>query len=162
MKNFLKTTFRNIWKNKAYSLLNIGVLAIGIACAGLIFLWIGDEMTFDHVNIKKDRLYSLEVNLQDNGNIYTMESTPRIMARTIKAEIPGITDVCRIGYGDNKLLFTIGDKALYATGKFADPSVLSMFTIPFVQGDPKTAFVQPYSIVITEQTTKSFLATNKM
>ena len=161
IKNFLKTVFRNLWKNKTYSLLNIGGLAIGIACAGLIFLWVGDELTFDHVNTKIDRLYDVSVNLNANGNIYTMGSTPRVMAQTIKAEIPGIADVCRISDSDQKLLFSFDDKAVYATGKYADPSLFNMFTIPFVQGDAKNAFSQLHSVVLTEQAAEKFFGTEE-
>lgn len=161
IKNFLKTTFRNLWKNKTYSLLNIGGLAIGIACAGLIFLWVGDELTFDHVNTKIDRLYAVSVNLDANGTLYTMGSTPRVMAQTMKAEIPGIADVCRISDSDQKLLFSFDDKAVYATGKYADASLFNMFTIPFVQGDAKNAFSQLHSVVITEQTAEKFFGTEE-
>ena len=156
IKNFIKTTFRNLWKNKAYSFLNIGGLAIGIACAGLIFLWVGDELTFDNTNTKKDRLYSVQVNLVSGNNTYTMGSTPRIMAQTLKAEIPGIANVCRISDSDQRLLFSLEDKAVYASGMYADPSLFNMFTLPFVQGDAKNAFSQLHSIVITEQTSKKF------
>lgn len=156
LKNFIKTTLRNLWKNKVYSLLNIGGLAIGIACAGLIFLWVGDELTFDSLNAKKDRLYQVEVNATYDNNSFTMGSTPRIMARTIKAEIPGIANVCRVSDSDQKLLFSFGDKAVYANGKYADASVFNMFTLPFVEGNAANAFSQPYSMVITQQTAKKF------
>jgi predicted permease len=156
LKNFFKTTFRNLLKNKGYSFLNIGGLAIGIACAGLIFLWVADEMTFDNINTKKDRLYSVMINANFDGNKFTMGSTPRIMARTIKAEIPGIANVCRISDSDQKLLFSIGDREVYANGKYADPALFSMFTLPFVQGNAANAFAQPYSVVITERTAKKF------
>ncbi|HEY4326951.1 MAG TPA: ABC transporter permease, partial [Mucilaginibacter sp.] len=156
IKNFFKTTFRNLLKNKGYSFLNIGGLAIGIACAGLIFLWVADEMTFDNVNTKKDRLYSVMINANFDGNKFTIGSTPRIMARTIKAEIPGIANVCRISDSDQKLLFSTGNSEVYANGKYADPAVFSMFTLPFVQGNAANAFSQPYSVVITKRTAKKF------
>ena len=57
IKNYLLITFRNLWKNKGYSFLNIFGLAIGIACAGFIFLWVEDELGYDQFNVKKDRLY---------------------------------------------------------------------------------------------------------
>ena len=57
IKNYFKTTFRSLWKNKGYSFLNIFGLAIGITCAGLIFLWVEDEVKWDSFNAKKDRLY---------------------------------------------------------------------------------------------------------
>ena len=90
MTNQIKTTIRSLLKNKAYGLLNISGLAIGIACAGLIFLWVADELTFDNSNVKKDRLYAVNINASYGGNSFTMGSTPRLMAASLKAEIPGI------------------------------------------------------------------------
>ena len=62
IKNYLVITFRNLWKNKGYSFLNIFGLAIGIACAGFIFLWVEDEVSYDQFNVKKDRLYYVREN----------------------------------------------------------------------------------------------------
>ena len=102
MATLLKTALRNIRSNKTYSFLNIAGLAIGIACAGLIFLWVADEMTFDNANIKKERLYAIRINMNQDGNHFTMGSTPRVMGKTIKAEIPGIANACRISDEDVK------------------------------------------------------------
>src|SRR6185436_5520442 len=96
LKNYFKTAWRSLWKNKTYSFLNIFGLAIGIACAGLIFLWVNDEITFDNVNTKKDRLYAVKVNYEYGGNLFTMGSTPRPMASALKQEIPGIANTCRV------------------------------------------------------------------
>src|SRR5882757_6713896 len=96
LTNYFKTMIRNLWKNKTFSFLNIFGLAIGITCAGLIFLWAEDEMTFDKVNIKKGRLYQLKVNMTYGGNNFTMGSTPRPMAAAIQAEISGIANTARI------------------------------------------------------------------
>ena len=70
IKNYLKTVFRNLGKNKVHNLLNIFGLAIGITCAGLIFLWAEDEFAYDSVHVKKKRLYSVEVNMEYDGNVY--------------------------------------------------------------------------------------------
>ena len=83
LKNFFKSTFRNLWSNKVYSALNIAGLAIGIACAGLIFLWVGDEISYDNFNVKKNNLYSLRINMSMDGNHFTMGSTPRVMGDLI-------------------------------------------------------------------------------
>src|SRR5205085_8899856 len=98
--NFFKSTIRNFRKNKTYSLLNVFGLAIGIACAGLIFLWAEDEMTYDNLHLKKKELYSLKVNAAFDGNNFTMGSTPRPMAAAIKAEILGIANAARISDED--------------------------------------------------------------
>ena len=160
-KNYFKTTFRSLWKNKGYSFLNIFGLAIGIACAGLIFLWAEDELTFDNANVNKDRLYQLEVNMKIDGNEWTMGSTPRPMGAAMKAEIPGIANTARLSDQDERLLFSFGDKSLYAAGRYADPSLFNMFTFNFVEGDAKKPFPQLYSLVITESATKKFFGTEK-
>jgi len=154
--NTLKTTFRSLQKNKSYGFLNIAGLAVGIACAGLIFLWVGDEMTYDGNNVKKDRLYSVQINASYAGNAFTMGSTPRLMASSLKAEIPGIANACRISDEDINSLITIGGNKMYAMGRYADPSLFGMFTLPFVQGNANKPFPQLFSIVITEKTAQKF------
>src|SRR5687767_4591932 len=142
MNNYFKITMRNLWKNKGYSFLNIFGLAIGIACAGLIFLWVEDEVNYDSFNVKKDRLYFVRVNQVYDTYTATFSSTPGVMAPAMQADIPGIANTCRTSEEQTSLLFAIGDKAVYAAGKYAEPTLFSMFTLPFVQGNAKTAFTQ--------------------
>ncbi len=156
LQTFFKTTLRTLWKNKTYSAMNIFGLAIGIACAGLIFLWVEDEVNYDMVNTKKDRVYLVRENQQYEAGIFTHSSTPGLLAPAIQADIPGIINTCRKSEGNTSYLFSIGDKTMYAEGCFAEPSLFSIFTIPFVQGSATTAFTQLYSIVITEKTAKKF------
>jgi len=160
-KNFFKTTFRTLWKNKTFSFLNIFGLAIGIACAGLIFLWVENEMNFDNQNTKKDRLYFARVNAKFDAGVFTHWSTPGLLGPSIHAEIPGIANTCRTSEDQTSLLFGIGNKSVYASGKYAEPSLFDMFTLPFVQGNPQTAFSQLYSLVITEKTAKKFFGMDK-
>jgi putative ABC transport system permease protein len=151
LKNFFGPLFRHWRKNRIYSALNILGLSIGIACAGLIFLWIGDEHDFDKENIKKDRLYAVRVTMNQDGYVFTMGSTPRAMAATLKAEIPGIRNATRFSDEDVKALFGFGDRSLYEQGRYADSSFFSMLTVPFLAGDPATAFRKLYSVVLTEK-----------
>src|SRR6266542_525828 len=125
-KNYFKTTFRSFKKNKGYSFLNIFGLAIGIACAGLIYLWAEDELSWDSNNVNKDRLYAIRENATYAGNTFTNWSTPRAMASSVKAEVPGIVNVCRVSDEGQNLFFSIGDKSMYASGKYADSSLFSM------------------------------------
>ncbi|MEO7766629.1 MAG: ABC transporter permease, partial [Ferruginibacter sp.] len=159
--NFLITSFRNLWRNKANSVLNIVGLAIGIACAALIFLWVEDEVNYDSSNIKKSRLYFVRENQQYNAYVATFGSTPGLLAPAMQAEIPGIANTCRVSEGQTSLLFTIGDKSNYAAGKYAEPSLFSMFTLPFIQGNAGTAFSQLHSLVITEKTARKFFGGNE-
>ncbi len=160
LKNFFKTTFRNLWKHKGYSFLNIFGLAIGIACAGFIFLWVEDELNFDQFNTKKDSLYRIRENQKYDTYVATFGSTPAPMGPAMQQEIPGVANTCRIiGYGTK--LITIGNRSMYAFPNYADASLFSMFTLPFVQGNAKTAFTQLYSMVVTESTAKKFFGDEK-
>ncbi len=162
LRNFFKSSFRNFSNNKGYSFLNIFGLAIGIACAGLIFLWAEDELTFDNANLKKDRIYQLEVNVKMDGNEFTMGSTPRPMGTAMRAEIPGIKNTARYSDWGGRLLFNLGNnKSLYSEGRFTDPSLFNMFTFHFTEGDAKNPFPQLYSLVITESTARKFFGTTK-
>lgn len=159
--NYLKSTIRNLSKNKGYSFLNIFGLAIGISCAGLIFLWVEDELSYDQFNVKKDRLYYVRENQKYDTYTATFSSTPGVMGPAMQAEIPGIANTCRTSEGSTSLLFSIGDKSMYASGTYAEASLFSMFTLPFVQGNAASAFNQLYSLVITEATSKKFFGDEK-
>ena len=161
LKNFFKTTFRNLWKNKAFSFLNIFGLAIGIACAGLIFLWVEDELSWDQFNAKKDRLYFIRENQKYDAYIATFGSTPAPLAPAMQAEMPGIANTCRIGGWGTSKLIRIGDKSMYASGSYVDASLFSMFSLPFVQGNAKTALSELHSMVITRSTAKKFFGNDE-
>jgi putative ABC transport system permease protein len=160
-KNYFKTTLRNLWRNKSYSALNIFGLAIGIACAGLIFLWVENEVTWDAFNLKKERLFFVMENQKYDANVSTFGSTPGLLGPAMQAEIPGVANTCRTSEGEMSYLFTIAEKSVYASGKFAEPSLFSMFTLPFVEGNPATAFKDLNSMVITEKTAKKFFGNEK-
>jgi putative ABC transport system permease protein len=154
-KNYLKTAFRNLWKNRTYSFLNIFGLAVGITCAGFIFLWVEDELNYNHNNSKRDQLYQVLENQAYDGKTYTFSATPGLLAPTMKEEIPGVKNTCRFTW-DRYTLFSLGDKALYHRGYYADSSVFSMLTLPFVQGKKENAFNQLHSLVISEKMAKKF------
>ena len=157
----LKLTRRNLWRQKGYNGLNILGLAIGIACAGLIFLWVEDEYTFDNIHVNKDRLYQLRTTMTMDGNTFTMGSTPRPMAAALKTEIPGIANTARYLDEDQRLLVTAGDRSLYVSGRYCDASLFDMFSFHFIHGDARHPFPQPYSLVITESTAKKCFGTDK-
>lgn len=152
---YFKTTIRSLSKNKGYSFLNIFGLAVGIACAGLIFLWVENELGYDKSYKKKDRLYFVRENQKYDAYTATFGSTPGVLGPAMQAEIPGVANTCRV-YDVDNILFTIGDKPMYTAGYYADASIFSMFTLPFVQGNPKTAFAQRYSLVITQKAVEKY------
>jgi len=158
-KNYLKTTFRNLRKNKTYSFLNIFGLAVGIVCAALIFLWIEDELTFNHNFNKRDHLYHVMQNEKSDAGISTNGSTPGPLAAALKADIPGIANSGRLSWAMDELA-VVGDKSIKENGMYADPSVLAMYTLPFMYGNPSVALNNPNSVVISESMSQKFFGNN--
>jgi len=155
IKNYLKTTLRSLLKNRSYSFLNIAGLAIGITCASLIFLWVQDEMTYNHNFVKRDNLYVVYENQTYEGKISTFHGTPGPMAKAIASEIPGIKKAARMGGADGQI-FAAGDKIISENGNYADPEIFSMLQIPFVSGNAANPFQQLRSIVINETMARKF------
>ncbi|WP_184546921.1 ABC transporter permease [Mucilaginibacter sp. FT3.2] len=155
LKNYIKTTLRGLAKNKVYSFLNIAGLAIGIACASLIFLWVQDEVTFNHNFAKRDNLYRVMENRITNGVISTSASAPSPLGNAMKAEIPGIQNTMRKSWNMSEL-FVLGEKSINEDGAYADPSVFSMLQLPFVYGNPNGAFKETNSVVISQTLAKKF------
>jgi putative ABC transport system permease protein len=154
-KHYFKTTFRNLWKNRAYSFLNVFGLAIGSTCAALIFLWVEDETSFNHNFAKRDYLYRVMQNEKNDGKISTIGSTPGPLAQALKADIPGIKNSGRLSWSMDELM-VLGEKSIKENGVYADPSVLSMLTLPFIHGDAGSAFKELQSVVISETLAKKF------
>ncbi len=150
IKNYFKTALRNLWKKKSFSFLNIAGLAIGIACAALIFLWVEDEMNYNEYFTNKDNLYQVYGNQTYDGKTYTFASTPGLLAPAIKDEIPGIKNTARSTWQERKLL-AFGDKSVYGNGMEVDASFLNMFNLEFVKGNAAGAFRELHSIVVTEK-----------
>ena len=154
-KNYFKTAFRNLSKNKTYSFLNIFGLAVGITCAALIFLWVEDELTFNHNFAKRDYLYHVMQNEKSDAGISTNGSTPGPLATSLKADIPGIVNSGRLSWAMDELA-VVGDKSIKENGMYADPSVLSMYALPFIYGNATKALDNPNDVVISESMSKKF------
>lgn len=158
-KNYCKLVFRNLLRNKTYGALNIAGLAIGITCAGLIFLWVEDELAYNSSFDKKEQLHWVRVRNNYEGAIRVMDATPAQLAGAIKNEVPGIVNSCRKSNG--RFLFALGEKKIYETGFYVDSTFFNMFGFGFVQGNPATAFQNLYSVVITENMAQRFFGNDK-
>lgn len=153
LKNNFRIAFRNLLRNKAFSIINISGLAIGMASALLIFLWIQNEMSHDRFHKKIDRLYQVWSNDKINGSIRSLTYTPEIMAPSLKADYPEIEEVSRVRWTRN-LLAVNDDKKLLSTGAVVDPGFLAMFSFPLLRGNEKNLFKDPHAIVITQKLAK--------
>src|SRR5580698_2424543 len=153
IKNFFKIAFRNLWRSKGFSAINIFGLAIGMASAILILLWIQNEMSFDMFHKNKNVLYEAYDREVFDADLHCWNTTPKILGPTLKQDYPGIENTTRVNWGNN-FLFTLGEKHLTAAGTCVDPAFLTMFSFPLVQGNVNSALSDIYSITITESFAK--------
>src|SRR6195952_2778006 len=152
-KNFFIIAYRNIFRNKGFSIINISGLAIGMASAILILLWIQNELSYDQFNVNKDRIYQLYNRDVFNGEKWAWGTTPKILAPTLKAEYPDVENVVRES-NQAHFLFTVGDKKLIPGGSFVDTGFLKMFSFPLIKGNVFTALSGNYNMVITQELAK--------
>ncbi len=158
-KNYLKIALRNIKRHKGYSFINIAGLSVGITCCILITLWVWNEMSYDrfHTNIHElIRVVRSERSL--DGTVNRFAGTPRPVGPAFKEAYPEIKDFARFyPYALERALLQYGDKKFYEDGfSFADPSFFTLFTFPFITGDPETALSDPHSVVVTESMAKKY------
>ncbi|WP_299607398.1 ABC transporter permease [uncultured Aquimarina sp.] len=157
--NYIKVAFRSLLKNKGYSFLNIFGLAIGITCASLIFLWVEDEVSFNKDFARQDHIYYTPTNQNYEEEWRTFYSTPGPLAQAMKDEIPGVIRATRSS--SEERLFTVGDRAINRTGRYADADFLDIFSLEFIEGSIKGAFENPEAIVVTQETAEFLFGKNE-
>ncbi|PWT98470.1 MAG: ABC transporter permease, partial [Bacteroidetes bacterium] len=150
VKNFFKVAYRNLMRNKFFSLINITGLAIGMACAILILLWIQNEVSYDQFHPHKDRIYEAWNRAVFSGKLESWATTPKILAKTLQKDYPEVEYTARMNWQSNNM-FAYGEKKLSVQGNTADSSFFDVFNFPFIKGDPHTALNGLYSIVLTQK-----------
>jgi putative ABC transport system permease protein len=157
LRNFFKVTLRNLWRNKSFSTINILGLAIGMASALLIGLWIDNELSTDRFYTNKDRIYHMYSREMVNGNLDANGRTPSPLAAELKTSFPEVEDASR--HRTVYFLVTEGEKHVNLEGAFVDSGFLSILDFPLHRGNAKTALNTPQSIVLTEQLARSLFGT---
>ena len=157
IKNHFLVAWRSLVKSKGFTSLNIIGLAVGMAVTLLIVIWAVNEYSYDRFLPNYRQLYRIEVNFtsQQNGTT-TQDQTSLPLVEVLRTEIPGIRRAAEarpIGQETHDLW--TGDKKLFLNGGAAAPDFLQMFRFPFVEGDPLTAFKDPYSIIIDQSTARA-------
>ncbi|MCK4759875.1 MAG: ABC transporter permease, partial [Candidatus Aminicenantes bacterium] len=155
LKNYLKIALRIIQRHKGFSFIKISGLAIGMACCVLILLFVQYELSFDDFHENKDRIYRVlsELELTHGTEIVPITALP--LAPAIKSDLQEVAYVTRITGGYRRLL-TIGSRKFFEELNYADADVFDIFTFPLILGNPKTALVEPFSMVISEEIAEKY------
>ncbi|MBS1921291.1 MAG: ABC transporter permease [Bacteroidetes bacterium] len=155
IKNYLKTAIRNLRRNKGFAFINIAGLAVGMAAAMLILLWVQNQLSTDRFYKNEDRIYLMYNRDKDGqGNKWAWPNTPKILATTLKNDYPEVEDAVR--YNNVTFLLTHNDTRLNVTGAFADSGFLNVFDFPLKEGSIRKCLSSSYNIVLTEQLAKKF------
>ncbi len=162
IRNYLKSAFRNIKKFKAYSLINILGLAIGMACCILIVLFVQDELSYDRYHEKADRIVRLVDGFDVEGGLsryYALSSAP--FAPALKREFPEVEDAVRIFPGRRRMV-EYEDKRFYEDFLFfSDASLFDIFSFPLIKGNPETSLESPQTIVVSERIASKYFGTDE-
>jgi putative ABC transport system permease protein len=161
IKNYVKTAFRSLMKNKGFTAINVLGLALGLATCLLIVFYVFDELSYDRYNVNAGRIFRIDEAIKFGGNANTYAVAPPNLAAALKSDFPEVEQVVRFrpqwGFQVKK-----GDQNI-PEGKmvYADPSLFSVFTLPMISGSAATALQEPHTVVITERAAqKYFNSTN--
>ncbi len=156
IKNYFKIAWRNLLRNKAYSTINIGGLAIGLACFLLIAIFISNELSFDTYHENKNRIYRVvhHNSAEDPTDTWIWGNAP--VGPALKADFPEIVEKVQFS-GISDILLEYNNRSFQESECFyMDSAAFDVFTWPLIAGNPKTALEAPYSIVLTETTAKKY------
>lgn len=154
--NYGKSSIRNMQRYKAYTLLNISGLAIGLASFILIFLWVQDEISYDRFHEKSDDIYRV-ISYTENPNSTVLEAgTASPLGQALKSDFPEVIDFVRV-FPVDKQIVSAGDQ-VYKEDRFAfvESSFLDMFSFPLIMGDRESALSDMHSVLISPKMSEKY------
>ncbi len=153
--NYFKVAFRNLLKNRGYSAINIGGLAIGMAVTTLIGLWIWDELSFDKYHAHYDRVMRVMQNQTYNGKVNTQFSVPAALGQEIRDKYgDDFKHVLQSSWNSQHTLAQ-GQKKMLKAGSFIEPGIIDMLSLELTAGD-KRALDNTYSILLSSSVAEAF------
>lgn len=156
IRNYLKTAYRSLIKNKGFTVLNVLGLSLGLASCLLIILYVVDELSYDRYNTKADRIYRVneDLKLGENNVLYAVCMPP--LAQALKNDFPYVENTVRIKNAGS-MHVKKGIANIFETKiALADPSLFNVFTLPMINGSPSSALAEPNCVVITESISKKY------
>jgi len=158
--NYFKTAFRNLWRNKVFSIINITGLSVGLACCMLIFLYAKDELSFDRFHENANRIYHLTADFKSpDGNVNKTSSSGMMPGPNFTAQVPEIETFVRVSSAN----FTIrqATEVFDQEALYADSNFFSVFSFPMLEGNPETALKDLHSVVLSEEVAEKYFGRQK-
>lgn len=159
IKNYFKTAWRNIMKNKFYAAINIVGLTVGLTVGLLILLWVSDELSFDKFHTKAGQLYQMEAQLGTGASRQIWNGVQGPVATYALKEVPGVQNAVRLVYNYDYSVFRYQDK-MFENGQngnwYVDPSFFKIFDFKLIKGNINAPFPNDRTVIITQSTAKKF------
>ncbi|TCC92011.1 FtsX-like permease family protein [Pedobacter frigiditerrae] len=154
----LKIALRNLWKNKGFSLINIGGLAIGLASCMVLLIYVAYEWSYDKQFTNNDKTYVVYQNSVANGKTFSWAWTPNAMANEVQQKITGVKYASHSTYPNPKLI-TVGDKKINSKAVFADLNFVKIFDYKFIKGNAQQVLKDINTIILTKSFAEKLFGT---
>jgi len=163
LKNYLKIAFRNLKKDKQFTLLNVVGLSAGIACALLIFLWVQDELSYDKFFANNNRIYQVMEHRKNSGSQSLSDESSGLVSDALKVQDGAVEYAAAVAPADwfPKSTLTVGDKNIKASGQYAGKDYFKIFSFKMIAGDRNSVLDAKTSIVISETLAKRLFKTTE-
>ncbi|HEY5564924.1 MAG TPA: ABC transporter permease, partial [Rhodothermia bacterium] len=149
LRNYLKIAIRNLRRHKAFTLINVTGLAVGMAACLLIFLYVDDEISYDTYHANSDRIYRLAARVEGTSYENGIAKVPDLWGPGAKSDLSEIVEQTRFVPIGQTLIEREGRRQYEAGGMYADSATFAVFSWPLVQGHPETALVGADKVVLT-------------
>jgi putative ABC transport system permease protein len=156
LRNYLKTAFRNLWRNKGFSAINILGLAIGLATCLLILVYVLDELSYDRWNANAGRIYRLDNEISFSGNHFDNAEGPGPAGPAIRQDYPEVEKEVRLNTHGSLLIRKGSQKIREEKVVYADSTFFEVFTPLLIAGDTHTVLVAPHTMVISERMAEKY------
>ncbi len=163
IRNYIKTAYRSLLKNKGFTFLNVLGLSVGLATCLLIVFYVVDELNYDRFNTKADNIYRLGVDAKLNGNAGFYATSEKPWKEVLQSRFPQVEKMARLINKDG--LFLTPSKFYFKKGNsdllekkvvFTESPIFDVFTLPMIYGSPAHALDEPSTVVITESTARKY------
>ncbi|RAJ32893.1 ABC transporter permease [Pedobacter cryoconitis] len=145
----LKIALRSLWKNKGYTLINVGGLAIGLASCMILLLYVAYEWSYDRQFTNFDKTYVVYNNVKTNTKTFSWAWTPNAMADEVRSKIPGVAYVSHSSYPQEQVISN-EEKSFKKKAVYADPSFLKIFDYKIIKGSSNGVLTNINSVILTE------------
>ncbi|TAI48509.1 ABC transporter permease [Flagellimonas allohymeniacidonis] len=157
LKNYIRLARRNLLKNKGFTVINIIGLSIGLACFIAIAMYVADELSYDQYNEKADRIYRVNSDLRFGGTDLNMAVSADPMGQTLKNDYPEVEEYVRFYNSSGSKLIKKGNEFIKEERvTHVDSTLFSVFTLPAIIGNLKTALNEPNTVVVTQSTAERY------